>query len=64
MHVDDGIKTSWLDCQAANCTSEAMIPELNKLGQHGTEPVHMKPVTGVGSKGDVNFTRGYGTMAI
>lgn len=36
-------------------TPEAMIPELNKLGEEGWELIHMEPVAGMGRKGDVLF---------
>ena len=41
-----------------------MIPELDQLGGEGWELVHMEPVGGVGKKGDVSFTRGYGSMTV
>ena len=34
-------------------TPEAMMPELDDLGNQGWELVHMEPVAKVGSKGDV-----------
>jgi len=46
-------------------TPEAMIPELNTLGEQGWELVHMEPVQKVGGKGDVfmgdggNWTNAY-----
>jgi hypothetical protein len=43
---------------------ESMIPDLDRLGGEGWELVHMEPVGGVGKKGDVSFTRGYGTMTV
>ena len=39
-------------------TPEAMIPELDALGEDGWELVHMEPVAGVGGKGDVRFENG------
>jgi hypothetical protein len=39
-------------------TPEAMIPELDALGEDGWELVHMEPVAGVGGKGDVRFEGG------
>ncbi len=36
--------------------SQAMMPELNKLGAEGWELVHMEPVADVGKKGDNYFT--------
>lgn len=36
-------------------TPEAMMPELNELGDQGWELVHMEPVANVGNKGDVLF---------
>lgn len=38
--------------------AEAMMPELNRLGEQGWELVHMEPVAGVGKKGDVLFEGG------
>lgn len=32
---------------------QAMIPELNRLGEDGWELIHMEPVAAVGRKGDV-----------
>ena len=43
----------------ARYAPEAMIPELNKLGEQGWELFHMEPVAGVGNKGDVRFDNGY-----
>ncbi len=37
-------------------TPEAMMPELDDLGNQGWELVHMEPVARVGRKGDVLFT--------
>lgn len=34
---------------------EAMIPELNRLGEAGWELMHIEPVADVGRKGDVRF---------
>ena len=39
-------------------TPEAMMPELDDLGNQGWELVHMEPVARVGNKGDVLFTGG------
>ncbi|MCA9914121.1 MAG: hypothetical protein KC496_12265 [Anaerolineae bacterium] len=36
---------------------EAMIPELNRLGEVGWELVHMEPVPRVGGKEDIQFDR-------
>ncbi|MBZ0282002.1 MAG: hypothetical protein K8L97_14785 [Anaerolineae bacterium] len=36
-------------------TPEAMMPELDTLGDQGWELVHMEPVARVGKKGDVFF---------
>ncbi|MFW5709060.1 MAG: hypothetical protein ACOCX5_02450 [Chloroflexota bacterium] len=36
-------------------TPESMMPRLNELGAQGWELIHMEPVAGVGSKGDVLF---------
>lgn len=36
-------------------TPEALIPELNDLGEAGWELIHMEPVARVGAKGDVLF---------
>ncbi len=36
---------------------EAMIPELNQLGEIGWELVHMEPVPRVGGKEDIQFDR-------
>lgn len=38
---------------------EAMIPELNELGEEGWEIIHMEPVARVGGKEDVLFDDGY-----
>lgn len=43
----------------ARYAPEAMIPELNKLGEEGWELLHMEPVAAVGGKGDVRFDNGY-----
>jgi hypothetical protein len=37
---------------------QAMMPELNNLGEQGWELVHMEPVAAVGKKGDVRFDSG------
>ena len=34
---------------------EAMMPQLNELGEQGWELIHMEPVAAVGNKGDVLF---------
>jgi hypothetical protein len=39
-------------------TPEAMIPELNTLGELGWELVHMQPVDRVGKKGDIHMGDG------
>jgi hypothetical protein len=39
-------------------TPEAMMPELDSLGDQGWELVHMEPVARVGRKGDVLFNNG------
>lgn len=39
-------------------TPEAMMPELDTLGDQGWELVHMEPVARVGKKGDVYFGAG------
>lgn len=39
-------------------TPEAMMPELDELGNQGWELVHMQPVARTGKKGDVLFTGG------
>lgn len=36
-------------------TAQAMIPELNEMGDQGWELVHMEPVPDVGKKGDVRL---------
>jgi hypothetical protein len=38
---------------------EALIPELNQLGEEGWEIVHMEPVAKVGGKEDVLFAADY-----
>ncbi|MBC7872223.1 MAG: hypothetical protein H7Y09_15370 [Chitinophagaceae bacterium] len=40
-------------------TPEAMIPELNALGEDGWELIHMEPVPKVGKKGDILFNSGF-----
>lgn len=35
---------------------QAMIPELNQLGEDGWEVVHMEPVAKVGGNGDILFS--------
>lgn len=40
-------------------TPEALIPQLNELGDEGWELIHMEPVAAVGGKGDVRFDSGY-----
>lgn len=35
--------------------AEAMMPQMNELGRHGWELVHMEPVADLGRKGDVLF---------
>lgn len=37
-------------------TPEAMMPELDALGEQGWELVHMEPVASVGKKGDIMFS--------
>ncbi len=39
-------------------TPEAMMPELDSLGDQGWELVHMEPVAKTGKKGDVYFGDG------
>jgi hypothetical protein len=39
-------------------TPEAMMPELDSLGDQGWELVHMEPVARVGKKGDIRFGGG------
>ncbi|MBL8120112.1 MAG: hypothetical protein J0L63_01905 [Anaerolineae bacterium] len=39
-------------------TPEAMMPELDDLGNQGWELIHMEPVARVGKKGDVLFQGG------
>jgi hypothetical protein len=39
-------------------TPEAMMPELDKLGEEGWELIHMEPVARVGGKGDILFPAG------
>ena len=34
---------------------QSTIPRLNYLGEEGWELVHMEPVPGVGTKGDIHF---------
>jgi hypothetical protein len=34
---------------------EAMMPQLNELGEQGWELIHMEPVAAVGNKGDILF---------
>ncbi|RMF76717.1 MAG: hypothetical protein D6737_19565 [Chloroflexi bacterium] len=36
-------------------TPEAMIPELNRLGDAGWELMHIEPIADVGRKGDIRF---------
>lgn len=38
---------------------EAMIPELNELGEDGWEIIHMEPVAKVGGKGDILVSTDY-----
>lgn len=38
---------------------EALIPQLNALGEQGWEVIHMEPVPGVGRKEDVGFDRSW-----
>jgi len=58
------VEQRWPQRHLPKYAPEAMIPELNELGEQGWELVHMEPVGGVGKKGDVSFTRGYGTMRV
>ncbi len=58
------LEGKWPGQQVPKYAAEAMIPELNEFGEQGWELVHMEPVGGVGNKGDVSFTRGYGTMTV
>jgi hypothetical protein len=60
----DFLQGKWPDWQPPQYTPESMIPELDELGAEGWELVHMEPVGGVGKKGDVSFTRGYGSMTV
>lgn len=41
--------------KAKKHSPEALIPELDKLGQDGWELVHMEPVPNVGRKEDIQF---------
>jgi hypothetical protein len=58
------LEGKWPEQQVPKYAPEAMIPELNELGEQGWELVHMEPVGGVGKHSDVSFTRGYGTMTV
>ena len=58
----DFLRQHWPSGKPPKYAPEAMIPDLDELGEQGWELVHMEPVGGVGDKGDVSFTRGYGTM--
>jgi hypothetical protein len=60
----DFLEGRWPSGQLPKYAAESMIPELDELGAEGWELVHMEPVGGVGKKGDVSFTRGYGTMTV
>ena len=60
----DFLAQRFRDGKVAKYTPEAMIPELDELGDEGWELVHMEPISGVGDKGDVSFMRGYGTMTV
>jgi hypothetical protein len=60
----DFLQGRWPDWQPPKYTPESMIPELDELGADGWELVHMEPVGGVGKRGDVSFTRGYGSMTV
>src|SRR5689334_5077950 len=45
--------------KARRYSPEAMIPDLNKLGEEGWEIIHMEPVARVGGKEDVLFDADY-----
>jgi hypothetical protein len=60
----DFLESRWPGEQLPKYAPESMIPELDQLGAEGWELVHMEPVGGVGKKGDVSFTRGYGSMTV
>ncbi len=55
--IKEYLKERWPDemKKPRKYTPEAMIPELNKMGEEGWELVHMEPVVGVGGKGDVRM---------
>jgi hypothetical protein len=47
------------DKKARRFSPEAMIPELNELGEQGWEIIHMEPVARVGGKDDILFDNDY-----
>jgi hypothetical protein len=61
---EEYLRQHWPSGKPPQYAPQAMIPDLNELGEQGWELVHMEPVGGVGNKGDVSFTRGYGTMTV
>ena len=56
--IKDFIKAEFDVKRPKRFAPEAMIPELNKLGEGGWEMIHMEPVAGVGGKQDVLFDNG------
>lgn len=50
------LKRRWPDWQPPKFAPQAMIPELDDLGDQGWELVHMQPVAGVGKNWDVHST--------
>jgi len=53
--AEESIQRRWPNWKPPKYTPETMIPELNTLGEQGWELVHMQPVAGIGSNGDVHF---------
>jgi hypothetical protein len=52
------LRREWPKWNPPKYTPQAMIPELNALGEQGWELVHMEPVPEVGGNADVGFVSG------
>ena len=55
--VKEFLKECWPDYSWPKYAPQAMMPELNTLGEQGWELVHMEPVV-VGKNHDVGFSYG------
>jgi hypothetical protein len=56
------LKNRWPNWQPPKYAPQAMIPELNALGEKGWELVHMEPVRNVGKNHDILYSSGGETV--